>query len=92
MKNTLLDLQNHIFEKIEKLGDDALQGEEARVEVAKAMALDALAKTAIVNVAAMSRYAHENGLAEDIPVFPLPGANGLVNKGRTRIEQVQPHS
>jgi len=90
MNNTLLDLQNHIFKKIEKLGENDLLGENARTEVAKAMALDALAKTAIVNAAAMTKYAHDHGLVEDIPIFPLPGADGI-KKGATQIEQAPLH-
>jgi hypothetical protein len=92
MNNTLVDLQNHIFKKIEKLGEDGLTGEEARVEVAKAMAIDALAKTAIVNAATMTKYAHDNNLVEDIPIFPLPGANGLAKKEPTQIAEVSMHS
>ena len=80
MKNKLIDLQNHIFEKIEKLGDDELQGDEAKMEVAKAMALSSLAKDAIANCAFMVKYAEHNDLTVDLPVFP-----DSVNKGRKLI-------
>jgi hypothetical protein len=70
MKNTLFDLQNHIFEKIEKLNDDDLQGDEAKIEVAKAMAINELSKSAIANIAMMAKFADDRDLSVDIPVFP----------------------
>ena len=70
MKNTLVDLQNHIFEKIEKLGDDALQGEEAKLEIGKAMALSGLAKDAIACATLMARYADKVGYEAHIPILP----------------------
>jgi len=89
MKNTLLDLQNHIFEKIEKLNDDELQGEEAKVEVAKAMALDNLAKSAINNAAIMAKFAADNNLDVEIPIFPEAGK--ITKNGRTKINEIPLH-
>jgi len=89
MNNTLLDLQNHIFEKIKKLNDNELQGEEARAEVAKAMALDNLAKSAMANVALMAKYADHNGLDVEIPVFPESAK--ITQKGRSKIAEKPLH-
>ena len=33
MKNTLTDLNNHLFAQLEKLGDDDLTGEELNTEI-----------------------------------------------------------
>jgi len=70
MKNTLLDLQNHIFEMIEKLNDDSLTDDNAKVEIGKAMAINELAKTAIANTAMMTKFADDRNLINDVPVFP----------------------
>jgi formyltetrahydrofolate synthetase len=80
MKNTLFDLQNHIFEKIEKLGDDGLQGDEAKIEIAKAMALNELSKSAISNIAMMAKYADDRSLDNDIPVFPETARKRIAEK------------
>jgi len=70
MKNTLVDLQNHIFEKIELLGDDKLQGDEAKLEIAKSMALSSLAKDAIANAALMAKAADHRETLTGLPILP----------------------
>lgn len=39
IKNTLGDLNNHLFAQLEKLGDDDLKGEELDVEIRRAEAM-----------------------------------------------------
>jgi len=50
MKNSLVDLNNHLFAQIEKLGDDDFKGEKLEEEIRRA---DSMIKVAheIVNVA-----------------------------------------
>ena len=43
-RNTLGDLNNHLFEQIERLLDDELQGEKLREEVVRAKAVASIAK------------------------------------------------
>jgi len=70
MKNSLLDIQNHIVEMIEKMNDQDVNGDEAKVEIMKAMALERLAGRALENVKFLTKYASDNGIKADIPVFP----------------------
>ena len=43
-RNTLGDLNNHLFEQIERLLDDELAGEKLREEVVRAKAVASIAK------------------------------------------------
>jgi hypothetical protein len=43
MKNKLSDLNNHLFEQIERLNDDDLKGESLTTEISRAQAMCAVA-------------------------------------------------
>ncbi|MDR1507860.1 MAG: hypothetical protein LBI67_12235 [Treponema sp.] len=47
MKNKLSDLNNHLFEVIERLNDDDLQGEKLREEIGRAHAISIAASKII---------------------------------------------
>ena len=47
-RNTLAHLNNHLFEQLERLNDDELQGEELEQEVTRARAMTGIA-TQIIN-------------------------------------------
>lgn len=49
MKNTLGDLNNHLFAEIERLGDEDLSGENLEREIARANAITAVATQVIAN-------------------------------------------
>ena len=49
MKNTTLDLNNHLMAQIERLSDEDLTGEELDAEVTRATALGKVAQTMIAN-------------------------------------------
>jgi len=44
MKNKLADLNNHLFEQMERLNDDNLKGDNLKFEVERARAMAELAK------------------------------------------------
>ena len=46
-KNTLLDLNNHLFEQLERLNDDDLSQEELQKEVNRAKAMTGIASQII---------------------------------------------
>lgn len=49
MKNTLSDLNNYLFESIERLNDDDLSDEELEKEIKRSEAVQKVAKTIIDN-------------------------------------------
>lgn len=49
MKNTLTDLNNYLFEAIERLNDDELGDEELEKEIKRSDAVQKIAKTIIEN-------------------------------------------
>ena len=48
MKNKLSDLNNHLFEQLERLNNDELKGEELTAEIERAKAMSGIA-TQIIN-------------------------------------------
>ena len=64
MKNTLMDLNNYLFEQIERLNDDDLDDESLDREIKKADAMVKVSNTIIENGALQLRamsYADEYG-------------------------------
>lgn len=49
MKNTLTDLNNYLFETLERLTDDALTEEEMEKEITRSKAVTSVAETIIHN-------------------------------------------
>ena len=49
MKNKLSDLNNYLFEQIEKINDDSLSAEELEKEIKKAETIANIAETIIKN-------------------------------------------
>ena len=49
MKNTLTDLNNYLFETLERLTDDSMSQEELQKELARSQAITNIAETVIKN-------------------------------------------
>jgi hypothetical protein len=82
MKNTLIDLQNHLFEMIEKLNDDELTGDELDREIKRALAINELARTAVTNGALMVKAAdtlYGLPVSDQLPLIPpSPSGNPVI--------------
>ncbi|MCG8636265.1 MAG: hypothetical protein MI863_20705 [Desulfobacterales bacterium] len=69
MKNKLIDLNNHLFEQIERLNDDDLTGDDLSQEIKRSQAMSNCAAQ-IVNNAALALKAHtaiNNGMVDIAP-------------------------
>jgi hypothetical protein len=47
MKNTITDLNGHLFAQLERLGDEQLKGDELEIELKKARAISQLSENLI---------------------------------------------
>ena len=76
MKNTLADLNNYLFEELERITDDSLTDEERKKEYERSKAVTSVAQT-IVNNAQLAlnvmKQAYEQG---DKPAVPAMLSDG----------------
>lgn len=75
MKNTLVDLNNYLFESLERINDDSLSAEELEKEIRRSDAVQKVAKTIIEsgNLALQAKkHMDEYGVGENISL-PLLG-------------------
>jgi hypothetical protein len=92
MKNLLIDLQNHLFEIIEKLNDDDLTGDELEMEIKRALAINEIARTAVTNGALMIKAAdtlYGLPVSDSLPLIPSSPSETpklVAKKGVTLID------
>lgn len=70
MKNNLVDLNNHLFEELERLNDENLKGEELQEERERAKSMANIAQTIINNgelALKAQKHFDEYGKADHIP-------------------------
>lgn len=70
MKNTLGDLNNHLFAEIERLGDEELTGEELDKEIERARAISTVSSQVIKNAGLIldaMKFKDDKLSAEDLP-------------------------
>ena len=75
MRNTLSDLNNYLFESIERLNDDALTEEELEKEIKRSEAVQKVAKTIIDNgslALQAKKHFDEYGIEQNVEI-PLLG-------------------
>ena len=79
MKNTLSDLNNYLFEAIERINDDELSMEELDKEIRRSESVNKIAKTIIDNgnlALQAKKHFDEYGNGEDVEIPLL----GITNK------------
>lgn len=79
MKNTISDLNNYLFEAIERINDDDLSDEELDKEIKRSESVNKIAKTIIDNgnlALQAKKHLDEYGRGEDVEMPML----GITNK------------
>lgn len=79
MKNKLIDLNNHLFAQLERLGDEDIGGEELKEEIARANAMARVGAQIIcnANVALQAQKMADGGL-----ICGRPEMLGLTDQGK----------
>lgn len=75
MKNTLMDLNNYLFESLERINDNSLSDEELDKEIKRSDAVQKVAKTIIENgqlALNTKKHLDEYGKGDDVSL-PLMG-------------------
>ena len=88
MRKTLTDLNNYLFESIERLNDDSLSAEDLEKEIKRSETVQKVAKTIIDNGAlALQAKKHfdEYGIDNNVSI-PLFGGRRRV-KGQRRTQE-----
>lgn len=70
MRNTLGDLNNHLFAEIERLGDESTTGEELEQEIQRARAVTAVSSQVIKNAGLIldaMKFKDDKLSAEELP-------------------------
>ena len=87
MKNTLADLNNHLFEQLERLNDEDLTDEQLERELKRADGMTRLATQIIQNaelayktMVHLNEYGYETGVPEMLAVKSRKGQKALEGK------------
>jgi hypothetical protein len=68
MKNGLIDLNNHLFAQLERLGDESLTGEKLEEEITRSKAVSQISKDVVSNAALVlqaEKHRAEYGLKQE---------------------------
>ena len=90
MKNTLSDLNNYLFEAIERINDDDLSDEELDKEIKRSESVNKIAKTIIDNgnlALQAKKHLDEYGRGEDVEMPMLGITNKWISEENKELEQ-----
>ena len=85
MKNKLIDLNNHLFEQLERLNDEDLEGEKLEEEIHRSKAITNVAQTIVNNANLMldaQKHADEYGYDKN----KTPNLFMIENKAESKRE------
>lgn len=76
-RNTLVDLNNHLFAQLERLGDEELKASQLDFEMQRAAAINGVAQQIVSNAALLlkARIAADNTIIGDKILPKLLGSN-----------------
>lgn len=76
-KNTLVDLNNHLFAQLERLGDEGIRKDKLDFEIQRASAISGVAQQIVSNAALLlkARIAADNTIIGDKILPKLLGTN-----------------
>lgn len=73
-RNTLTDLNDHLFAELERLGDEGMTPDELKAEIDRARAVAGIAKQVVANANTVLRAAEfADEQVGDAPVPPMLG-------------------
>ncbi|MDR1014753.1 MAG: hypothetical protein LBL86_07225 [Coriobacteriales bacterium] len=77
-RNTLGDLNNHLFEALERINDESLEGEELDAEIRRARAVTGVASQVIANgnLALAATRLKDEALGADLALPPMLDGGG----------------
>lgn len=69
MKNKLIDLNNHLFLQLERIGDESLEGEQLASEISRSKAITGLASQVVANanLALQAEKLKKEGVVHEVP-------------------------
>jgi hypothetical protein len=85
MKNKLPDLQNHLFEMMERIMDEDMEDEKLKKELERAIVFNDLARTAVANGALMSKCVdllYGIPVSDEIPLLPKADNETFIVDGK----------
>jgi len=87
MKNSMLDLHNHLFAQLERLSDESVKGDELREELSRAKAVVAVADVLVNNATLMLEAEKLKSKGKETEIT-LPSVLSADHEPRPRLQRV----
>ena len=87
MKNSMLDLHNHLFAQLERLSDESVKGDELREELSRAKAVVAVADVLVNNATLMLEAEKLKSKGKETEIT-IPSVLSADHEPRPRLQRV----